>query len=123
MKEKNYSLSKSKRLYKKSDFSEFFKNSKRISNHHIRIFYAKSAQLNTRWAFGVSKKIGNAVVRNRIKRQLKNIMRLKQHTLNPNFDLYISCKKSINSLRYSEICDSLIKLLRKKDLYMETDND
>lgn len=57
--------------------------------------------------------MGNAVTRNKIKRQLRNIIdnNLK---LFPNFHNYIIiCKKEILKLSYSEMEKELIKLLNK----------
>ena len=106
-------------LKKKSDFSLFFKSAKRIDTLNIRIFYAVHKNNNNRFAFGVNKKIGNAVVRNKIKRKLIEYVMCNLNQFNKQFDLYFSCKTSIKTLSYSTLTHHLTYVLIKKDLFKQ----
>lgn len=58
----------------------------------------------------VSKKIGNAVKRNRIKRLIRTFFRLNKHRLE-NVDYVFIPKKNINTFNYNDIERELAKVL------------
>lgn len=66
------------RLLNSTDFQYMREESKCFKTPFIRAFYKDSrvASSKTRVGFAISKKVGNAVRRNRIKRILKEIFRL-----------------------------------------------
>ena len=55
----------------------------------------------TRFGISVSKKIGNAVIRNRIKRRIKGI--LKDLNVKSNIEFILIAKKEINDMNYQEL--------------------
>ena len=110
------SLSKKQILKKKTEFNLFFRKAKRIDSAYIRVFYTPKQNNTNRFAFGVNKKIGNAVVRNKVKRRLKEFVRMNLNTINSQFDLYFSCKTAIKTLSYSTLTKQLAAILGKKDL-------
>ena len=71
---------------------------------------------NDYYKFGisVSKKVGNAVTRNRIKRQIKDIIDKKIYK--NNFKCIIIVKKGILDLSYQEISNEVIFALTKLNI-------
>lgn len=69
------------------------------------------------FGFSVGKKIGKAVIRNKIKRQLKNIIDKKNYQ--KGFNCIIMVKKSILNRTYQEIEKNLIEGLIKESLIKE----
>ena len=95
------------------DFSNIIKNGKYVKNEYL-VIYALPNNID-RYRFGISvgKKIGNAVVRNKIKRQLRNIVyKYKKSYLNCN-DYIIIVRNSYTSLNFSEIDDCFKNLIDK----------
>lgn len=66
------------------------------------------------FGFSVGKKIGNAVTRNRIKRQLKNI--LDQNTYQNNFNCIIIVRKGILNKDFQEMRKDLLDAVEKLNL-------
>ncbi len=94
-------------------FNDIIQNGKRNANKYFVICSVSKNEVSNNFGIAVGKKVGNAVIRNKIKRQLRNIIdnNLK---LFPNFHNYIIiCKKEILKLSYSEMEKELIKLLNK----------
>ena len=63
------------RLRKNKEFSYIYKKGDRVSTEHFTLFVVKSKYNNYRIGFSVSKKLGKANVRNKLKRRLREIVR------------------------------------------------
>ena len=70
-----------------------------------------------RFGFSVGKKVGNAVTRNRIKRQIKSIV--SQNDYQNDFDCIIIVGKDIINRSFSEMSDNLNFALQKLKLVKE----
>ena len=111
MKSKISSLSKSE------DFKNLL-NGKKILNPYSTIFFRKLSSKNNKLlniSFVAKKKIGNAVIRNKIKRRLKNIINdaVKSINMNLNYSYLFIAKKNIYDANYKMIKDSIFKDLDK----------
>ncbi len=98
-------------------FNDVYNNGKRISNKYYVICFSKKDFIKNNYGIAVGKKIGNAVIRNKIKRQIRNII---DNNINifPKFHNYIIiCKKEILNLSYEKMELELINLLNKGASY------
>ncbi len=82
---KRFGLSKIERIKRKNDFSQVYNSGKIIYSNSRKlkaIFYlGKSESNSVKVAFGISKKAGNAVWRNRLRRLLRESYRLNKEIL------------------------------------------
>tara|TARA_Y100001970_G_scaffold1824_1_gene2148 strand:+ start:146 stop:487 length:342 start_codon:yes stop_codon:yes gene_type:complete len=111
MKTKILSLSKNR------DFKSIL-TGKKVSNKYLSIFFKKLSDKSNRKlniSFIVKKKIGNAVVRNTIKRRLRNIMNQISKISNINFEYsyLIIVKHSVKNAKFIDIKNALIKEYNK----------
>jgi ribonuclease P protein component len=67
-----------------------------------------------RFAVSVSKKFGNAVKRNKIKRQVREIISKKD--IIDHYDIFIVVKNGANSLTFTEIKNSIEWLITKQNI-------
>ena len=108
---------KLKSLSKNEDF-KFILNGKKISNRYSTIFYRRLENKSNRYfniSFITKKKIGTAVIRNKIKRRLRNIMHdaLKKIDLNLNYSYLLIAKVSVLEDEYTRIKENIFKDLIK----------
>jgi len=97
-------------------FNDIINNGLRVSNKFYVLCKEKS-DTNVKFGIAVGKKVGNAVVRNKIKRQIRHIID-KNIKLFPNFYNYIIiCKKEVLKLSFNEMEFELIKLIQKGETY------
>lgn len=119
------------RLLKHSDFERVYKQGRRHFSQHMTVFYLRRAEAEqakmssakvgparvgpaklglgnaappekiARIGFTVGRTLGGAVVRNRIKRRLREAVRLRRAVLREPFDVVINPKKSVLTLEFS----------------------
>lgn len=104
-------MKKNEIIKKNKEFTFIINNGKKIKNDYYSIFYIKSN--NNHYGISIPTKTGTAVIRNRIKRQIKNIIDNNKNSIQTNYDYVIIIKKSIIDLNYQQIQDSLTDLFKK----------
>ena len=89
MPQRRYGILKLQRLRREQEFSHVYQSRVRASNPHLLLYAAPNNLGLTRFGLSVSRKHGNAVKRNRIKRLLREAFRLSQHKLPQGLDLIL----------------------------------
>ena len=86
---------------KNRDFSRIIKNNRPIKSNLFVIYLEKNTNDIYKFGISASKKVGNAVTRNRVKRQIKSI--LDKNTYKNNFNCIIIIKKDIIDKSFDEM--------------------
>lgn len=93
---------RSLRLLRHSDFELVYKEGRRHFAAHMTVFYRRRAQgEGIRVGFTVSKALGGAVIRNRMKRRLREAVRLHFPTTQVPLDVVINPKASVLKVDFS----------------------
>ena len=110
----NYRFTKSEHLTKKREFERVFNEGKVIKNEFFVLYVIPNDFTHSRIGLVVSKKVGNAVRRNRAKRLLREVYRLNKHLLTVHVDITAIPRQPFTThLMLSDIEESFKKLLLK----------
>jgi len=99
------------------DFERIIKNNKSFRTKYFYIYKQNHEENIYHFGLSVGKKIGNAVRRNKVKRQLREIIS-KNHYQN-NFDCIIIVRREINDADFQKIQEDLNFALKKLLLIKE----
>ena len=108
------SLTRDERLRARRDLRRVFVSRRQVSCPGVKIKFVKNELGRDRFAVSVSRSFGNAVVRNRAKRIVREIYRNMKHELRDGFDLVIILYPG--AATYSERKGQLHSLFRKAGL-------
>lgn len=104
-------------LKKQKDFNKVYQKGKVFGNRNFVLYYLKNGKDTNRLGIIVSKKVSNrAVIRNRIRRQLKEAYRLNENQFAMGYDLIVISKASCIDEKYLVIEKSLKHLFYKEHL-------
>jgi ribonuclease P protein component len=102
------------------DFRQVYRQGKRYQSHHliIRVLAGEADQaIPTRFGISVSKKVSKkAVIRNRIKRQLKGVIRGLLPKITSGWQIIIMVKPEISQCEYEHFLRELKELLLKAEV-------
>lgn len=105
---------KNYRLRKRYEFEDVKKNGAHIQNHLFIFNYAQNSNnYVTRLGITITKKTGNAVVRNRIKRLVRETFRKNRHILTQNYDLNVIAKRQVRDRSNKQCVDALLALFKR----------
>lgn len=100
------------RLRKNKEFNYIYKKGDRVSTEHFTLFVVKSKYNNYRIGFSVSKKLGKANVRNKLKRRLREIVRRDIDV--KNFQNYVLlAREGTEKLEFRPLQEEVKKLFFK----------
>ena len=112
-------LRKSFRVKKEKDFNAIFKEGESVANRRFVIYRLANSQEHFRVGLSVSKKLGNAVMRNQIKRRIRHILIDHRNELVDNIDFIVIARKGVENLDYAELEKNLLHVLRLAKIYQE----
>ena len=107
---RRFSFPKSKRLVRNSQFKEVLGRGLRVSDGLVTLYMAKNDCGYPRLGVSVGKSCGNAVVRNRLKRLLREAFRQSQDEIPADFDYLLMISRSRTKLDKSDSKEAIRQL-------------
>ena len=104
-------------LSKNEEFKTLLQK-KKVSNKYVTIFFGNlknKSNNNLNISFVAKKKIGNAVIRNKIKRRLRNIMNdaFKEILINLDYSYLVIAKPTMLNNEFKNIKETLFQEFKK----------
>ena len=100
------------RLRKNKEFNYIYKKGERVSTEHFTLFVVKSKFENYKIGFSVSKKLGKANKRNKLKRRLKEICR-RYVKIPPYRNYVLMARNDAQNVDFIFLKEEVVKLFEK----------
>lgn len=115
------------RLKNKNDFKKVYQYGRSLANQYLVLYILHKAKekekqeeqppsSELRVGFSVSKKVGCAVIRNKIKRRMREAIRPYSNMIDSNVDLIFIARIKIKGVSYRVVEKNMVSLLKKAQL-------
>lgn len=108
------SFRKANKITSKTSYRNIYKRGSKNSSRFFTTISCGNSLGTKRLGITVTKKTGNAVRRNRMKRLIREFFRRNKNLFPENHDVVIMAKKNIPHLSYWEAAEELTKLLMRR---------
>jgi ribonuclease P protein component len=100
------------RLVQRGAFDALYRTGKRRSSSHFTVFFRANELPQSRFGFSIKKAAGGAVVRNRIRRRLREMVRCHRLEIPAGWDMVIHPKSSVARAEFAALTAELLRLLQ-----------
>ncbi len=112
-------LHKHLRLRQRDDFKRLRLSGETRTQALMTLSMLPNALTHNRYGFIVSKQLGSAAVRNRVKRQLREAMRMLHPSLREGYDIVIIARRALVGQSFAVIVRTVQELTRQSGLMRE----
>jgi ribonuclease P protein component len=99
------------RLVRRAEYDAVYREGRRRSSREFTLFLRPNGLASSRFGWSIKKALGNAVRRNRIRRRLREIVRLHRQEIAPGWDIVIHPRSSAATQEFSALQAELLKLM------------
>jgi ribonuclease P protein component len=96
---------------RRGDFDTVYRAGKRRSSSHFTVFSRPNDLPQTRFGFSIKKALGKAVVRNRMRRRIREVVRKHRQEIPAGWDIVIHPKSSVARAEFLTLAADLLRLL------------
>jgi ribonuclease P protein component len=107
------------RLKKNREFKRVYNQGRSVANRHAVLYILRNGTPLRKAGFSVSKKLGCAVQRNRIKRLFREIYRLNQHRLIHGIDMVFIARQAAKDATFLDLSKAFQDLCKRSKIYSE----
>jgi len=109
-------FSRDDRLRQRREFEECYASGARVSGRHVQVFVlpARGPRARTRLGISASRRVGGAVVRNRVRRRLREIFRrTRAALLSSPVSLVVNARPSAATATFQELAEDYAASVRR----------
>ena len=100
-------------------FRRLYHRGNSAANRYLVFYCRPNGSKQSRLGFTVSTKLGHAVVRNRVRRRLREIYRLHEAELLPGYDIVIVARSRAMEADFAELTRAFLTLAGRTGLMQE----
>ena len=100
------------RLVRRGDFDAVYRAGKRRSSSHFTVFFRANQLPVSRFGFSIKKALGGAVVRNRMRRRMREIVRCHRMEIPAGWDIVIHPKGGVARAEFVALTADLLRLMK-----------
>ena len=104
------------RISRGKEYNCIYNKGRRMAGKYMIVFSKENQLSHNRFGIVTSKKIGNAVIRNRAKRQIREVIRKNLNNLRPGFDVVVVARFNIKDTSFELIEKEFLRLMRKASI-------
>jgi ribonuclease P protein component len=111
-------MKKAYRIKKNEEFQAVFKKGKSFANRQFVLYFMERKDLaHFRIGLSVGKRLGNAVLRNQVKRYLRQAFLELEQDIRNQYDIVIIARIPAKDLDFQQVKKSITHLLKKNHLF------
>jgi ribonuclease P protein component len=99
------------RLLRRAEYNAVYGEGRRRSSREFAVFLRPNGLELSRFGWSIKKALGSAVERNRMRRRIREIIRLHRQEIAPGWDIVIHPRNMIATANFSALREELVKLL------------
>ncbi|MFW5998422.1 MAG: ribonuclease P protein component [bacterium] len=107
-------------LKKTRQFKKVYENGKSYATPNLVLYRLSNKKEYNRFGFSISKKIGNAVIRNKLRRRIKEIIRHNEKYIRNGYDLVFIARKPVVNLDFFHLKKNTIYLFKKSGIWKKS---
>jgi len=100
------------RLLHRAEFDAIYRDGRRRASKHFAVLVRPNGRGWSRFGSSVKRALGGAVVRNRIRRRIREILRLHLQEIAPGWDVVIHPRSSVATAAFTTLSQDLLGVLR-----------
>jgi len=97
---------------RRGEFDAVYRAGKRRSSSHFTVFFRANQLPVSRFGFSIKKALGGAVVRNRIRRRIREIVRCHRMEIPAGWDIVIHPKSGVERAEFVGLTADLVRLMK-----------
>ena len=99
------------RVVRRAEYDAVYREGRRRSSREFTIFVRPNGLQSSRFGWSIKKALGSAVRRNRIRRRVREILRMHRQEISPGWDIVIHPRSSVAAAKFSALETELLGLL------------
>lgn len=111
------------RLRKNDDFKRVYRKGKACGNKLFVLYHLENGFGFNRLGISVSKKVGNSVMRHRLKRLTRECVRLREEGFRSGLDLVVLMRQAAAGSTYSQIDGAFLQTAARSGLLKKKNNE
>jgi len=105
---------KEERIRRRADFLKILREGMKSQTEHFGVSFRPNGLPHCRLGITVGKRVGSAVVRNRLKRRIREFFRQNKPLFPPATDFVFSAKEGAGRLNFWQVADELKGILKER---------